>query len=143
MPFEAGKTIKELGIDPTKEFIVVNAEGRTDLSHGDILTLKKDDNSSNPFFICKKTLKTFYCPLSRLEYLPPHNPIKKSLTEKIMSIFKKEPNKSLIKAGLMGEDEMPTDYGVKCFVAMLLQDKATADRFKSEVADQIISEKED
>jgi len=48
-PFERGKTIKELGIDITRKFVVV--EGYSVFySKGDILVLDRDDDSSSPWF---------------------------------------------------------------------------------------------
>ena len=46
--FEADKTAKELGIDTTRRFVVV--EGDDHFEKGDILKLFRDDNSSSPWF---------------------------------------------------------------------------------------------
>lgn len=50
MPFEPNKTIKELGIDTTRKFRVVDNFGSGDTKLGDILILQKDDGSCNPYF---------------------------------------------------------------------------------------------
>ena len=48
-PFEANKTAKELGIDTTRRFIVLE-DSIGNFKKGDILTLKYDDNSWAPWF---------------------------------------------------------------------------------------------
>lgn len=68
-------------------------------------------------------------------------PLNKPLTKKIMNIFKSEPHKSLRKAGLIDDDDMPTDKGIAYFIAWQLQDKDVAKKFKTEVADVILEDK--
>jgi len=42
-PFEAGKTAKELGIDTTREFVVVSENTKSRFSIGDVLTFDRQD----------------------------------------------------------------------------------------------------
>lgn len=49
IPFPPGKTIKELGIDTTRKFVVVKGDEEP-YSEGDILVLEYDDNSCSPKF---------------------------------------------------------------------------------------------
>jgi hypothetical protein len=58
--FEPNKSAKELGIDPSRKFIVAINSGYNE--KGDILKLKRDDGSSQPFFenITNKKLNERY-----------------------------------------------------------------------------------
>jgi hypothetical protein len=47
-PFAPNKTIKELGIDVNRKFVVV--DNGNPFSKGEILTLSRDDNTDIPFF---------------------------------------------------------------------------------------------
>ena len=139
MPFPPGKTIQELGIDTTRKFVVVDDDGLF-LKKGTILTLDRDDGSLAPYFKDSSGRAVAAC-LFRLEYAPKQPIFKKSLTQKLMNIFKSEPEKSLREAGLIDGDDMPTGLGVRYWIAMQLQDKATAEEFKSKVADKILKKK--
>ena len=62
--FEPNKNAKQLGIDTTKKFVVVDGEGI--FPQGTILTLEEDDGSSCPRFTDGK--KIDYAPWFRLAY---------------------------------------------------------------------------
>lgn len=72
MRFEAGKTIKELGIDTTKKFRIVNdyIENYEELEIGDIFTLSSDDDSRCPYFrkVGEPKGEEYVLWLSELEY---------------------------------------------------------------------------
>jgi len=74
MPFTPNKTIKELGIDVTRKFIVVGISNfYSSFNVGDVLELCADDNinwSINPYFVNQFGVKDC-CYLSRLEYYDP------------------------------------------------------------------------
>jgi len=67
--FESGKTIKELGIDIQRKFVVVASYNST-FANGDILELMKDDDSHLPRFrrISDGTESHYY--LDSLAYAP-------------------------------------------------------------------------
>lgn len=129
-------------------------EPRRDGFHGTILCVhkgtneicvKRDDGETGAG--CAKSWKIyasntagFIEVLESAEVREEGNVLNKGVTTKIMNIFKKEPIKSLRKAGLMDGDDMPTDLGVKYFVAMMLQDPEAAKEFKEKVADPILEE---
>lgn len=64
--FEPNKNATELGIDITRKFRVV--EDSCYFKKGEVITLKKDDDTLNPYFW--KEDKSNYCPIhwSSLEY---------------------------------------------------------------------------
>jgi hypothetical protein len=65
--FEENKTIKELGIDTTREFIVVNENEH--FNEGDRLILHKDDDTPFPDFKRKSDCYIGYMPLCDLYYI--------------------------------------------------------------------------
>lgn len=154
MPFPPDKTAKELGIDTTRKFVLV--KGSRWFDEGCIVDLTKDDDTPLPWFRrASSNDEHFPIHWHDLDYAPEPdtgtmtytalptlpNPFTKSLTQRLMNIFKSEPEKSLREAGLIDGDDMPTDLGVKYWIAMQLQDKAEADEFKREVADKILEKK--
>lgn len=64
-----------------------------------------------------------------------------NLKEKMALVFKGEPEKSFIKAGIMNTDETLTPDGQAIFLAWLLKNNGAA--FKTEVVDPILAEKDD
>jgi hypothetical protein len=66
--FEPSKTIKELGIDITRKFVVV--DGSSVFNEGDILKLERNDDTDCPYFIRITDLKYCDCSLHRLAYAP-------------------------------------------------------------------------
>ncbi len=62
----------------------------------------------------------------------------KSLSEKMALVFKGEPQKSFIKAGIMNADESLTDEGQQVFLAFLI--KENGEKFKKDVVDPILAE---
>jgi hypothetical protein len=64
--FPKGKTIKELGLDTSREFVVLNPN--LTLKEGDRLRLEKDDDSECPYFLVIKRFKVVSCFLYRLAY---------------------------------------------------------------------------
>lgn len=70
----------------------------------------------------------------------PNKSIMSSLKEKMALVFKGEPQKSFIKAGVMNVDETLTADGQQIFLAWLV--KKNGDAFKTEVVDPILAEEE-
>ena len=70
-PFPPNKTIKELGIDPSRKFIVVVDE-YYEFKKDDILILETDDDSVCPFFKRLSDGRIVWCNLSRLAYAEEH-----------------------------------------------------------------------
>jgi hypothetical protein len=66
--FPPNKTIKELGIDTTREFIVCDTREYCNSAGGDIFILEKDDESSFPFFKRKSDGLRFVFNLYQLAY---------------------------------------------------------------------------
>ena len=67
--FEKNQTIKELNIDPTKRFRVVDDNGNSNVTKGDILELFKDNGGIDAHFNnLTRGTKDFNCYLYRLEY---------------------------------------------------------------------------
>jgi hypothetical protein len=64
-----------------------------------------------------------------------------SLVQKMALVFKGEPEKSFIKAGVMNPDETLTEEGEKVFLAYLL--KQNGADFKTKVVDPILAEKDE
>ncbi len=71
---------------------------------------------------------------------PESNQSNMNLSEKFALVFKGEPEKSFIKAGVMNADESLTTDGQKLFMAYLL--KKNGDDFKTTVVDPILAEEE-
>lgn len=67
-PFPPNKTIKELGIDTTREFVVVSKSSGHLLNVGDILKFCVDDNTTKPFFMRESDGMTAWIALSDLAY---------------------------------------------------------------------------
>lgn len=67
--------------------------------------------------------------------------IMESLKEKVALVFKGEPEKSFIKAGVMNPDETLTSDGQSVFLAWLLKENST--KFKTDVVDVILAEDKD
>ncbi len=65
----------------------------------------------------------------------------KTLKEKFALKFKKEPEKSFIKAGILDMNENLTEEGREVFESYLL--KKFGEDFKTEVVDPILSEKDE
>ncbi len=64
-----------------------------------------------------------------------------TIIQKAAMLFKGEPEKSFIKAGIMDSQETLTDEGVKVVLGFVLKhDKDLAAAFKKEVVDPIIAE---
>lgn len=61
-----------------------------------------------------------------------------NLAEKFALVFKGEPEKSFIKAGIMNSDESLTSDGQSLFLSYLL--KKNEDDFKTIVVDPILAE---
>lgn len=68
----------------------------------------------------------------------PKNNYMTNLKEKMALVFKGEPEKSFIKAGIMNADETLTSDGQAIFLAWLLKNEG--DAFKKEVVDPILAE---
>ncbi len=64
----------------------------------------------------------------------------KDILNKAALMFKGEPQKSFIKAGIMSQDEIPTDDGVKLLVSYLLKDATIGAGFKATVVDPLLAE---
>ena len=67
-PFEAGKTAKELGIDTSRKFVVVEEDYKIPLKKGDVLMLEEDDGSLCPRFRAMDDTDYWYFDWSRLAY---------------------------------------------------------------------------
>lgn len=67
-----------------------------------------------------------------------NNPPMASLKDKFALVFKSEPEKSFIQAGVMNNDETLTVEGQQVFMAWLL--KENGDKFKTDVVDPILAE---
>jgi hypothetical protein len=65
--FEPNKNIKELGIDITRKFVVVE---KGNFEVGDILKLERDDNSKIPYFKRLKDGEITCCSIDKLAYAP-------------------------------------------------------------------------
>lgn len=64
-----------------------------------------------------------------------------TISEKMLLVFKGEPQKSFIKAGVLESSEIPTDEGVKLIVAyMLKNDAAFSVAFLKDVVTPILAE---
>lgn len=72
----------------------------------------------------------------KLEIISENNML--NIKEKMALIFKGEPEKSFIKAGVMNVDETLTSDGEDIFMAWLL--KKNGDDFKKEVVDPILAD---
>ena len=68
--FPAGKTAKEIGIDTSRKFVVVEDWACSKIKKGDTLTLQRTDgNSKGAYFTRLRTSKTHFFPFNRLAYL--------------------------------------------------------------------------
>lgn len=68
--FPSGKTAKELGIDTSRKFVVVEDWGCSKIKKGDTLTLQRTDgNSKGAYFTRLRTGKTYFFPFYCLAYL--------------------------------------------------------------------------
>lgn len=65
-----------------------------------------------------------------------------NLVGKWKEIGLKEPKKTFRKIGITGNDDMPTEEGVRIFVAWLLADKEMGNKFYNDVAKPIREEEE-
>lgn len=75
------------------------------------------------------------------EILPKSKTFSMNLKEKFALVFKGEPEKSFIKAGVMNSDESLTTDGKELFLSYLL--KKNGDDFKATVVDPILAEKDE
>lgn len=149
MSFQSGKTIKELGIDPTRKFRIIHVPSggiNNTFPPGVIVTIEKDDNSSNPLCkrVCDGVLGT--CSLSRLEYADePTQLTPKTLMSTIIEYFNNltaSADDLLLKAeGLEDPIGTPTAKGLelasrmnytaqRAAIIKLCQDKKTAEEAK-------------
>jgi len=82
--FKSLKNAKELGIDTSRQFVVIDAYGDDDVSNGDIVELFKDDGTASPFFknITTGSDEEFSLYWRRLEYKKDEKQIGIKLTEK-------------------------------------------------------------
>ena len=60
-----------------------------------------------------------------------------NVKEKFIGLFTKEPEKSYIKAGLMDNNKIATEDGIRIFVSYLM---TKSDDFKTEVVDKMLKE---
>ena len=146
MTFIENKTIKELGIDTTRKFRVVNNCIYTDAKVGDILVFSRDDGTIRPFFTDYKTGITRTPNLCDLEYAETgpfipcslyyeklglkyhnyklNNTPKETGVNKIMSIitnaFKSKEDKAMEQLGLGSSTEL-NSQGRDEFVQYLFQ----------------------
>ena len=67
--FAPNKNAKELGIDTSRKFVVLNGNV-SDFDKGEIITLREDDNTCNPSFWGKDKSHYFYCHWDALAYAP-------------------------------------------------------------------------
>lgn len=68
--------------------------------------------------------------------------IMSNLVGKWKEIGLKEPKKTFRKIGITGNDDMPTEEGIKIFIAWLLADKEMGNKFYNDVAKPIREESE-
>lgn len=90
---------------------------------------------------CAENAKGYYCGCEgyyELVESSNNKSIMSSLKEKMALVFKGEPEKSFIKAGVMNSDETLTSDGQAVFLAWLL--KKNGDVFKTEVIDPILAD---
>ena len=67
--FAPDKNAKELGIDTSRKFVVLNGNV-SKFNKGEIITLREDDNTCNPSFWGKDKSHYFYCHWDALAYAP-------------------------------------------------------------------------
>lgn len=72
-----------------------------------------------------------------------NNTTNMSIISKFKMLTKGEPEKSYIKSGIMDQDEVPTDDGMKIAMAYLLKDKEFSAKFKADVVDPLIKDIDD
>lgn len=67
-----------------------------------------------------------------------------NLTDRMAVVFKGEPQKSFIKAGILDSSEIPTDDGVKLIIAYIIKNdvNSIAASFKKDIVDVILAEQE-
>lgn len=103
----------------------------------------------NEYYILDGTDRGNKCPCGKHSWITNDSEIKltksskpnmEKLTDKMALVFKKEPEKSFIKAGVMNMDETLTTEGRQVFEAFLL--RKHSDDFKKEVVDVILAEDE-
>lgn len=78
-PFEAGKTAKELGIDTSRKFVVVE---RSSFMEGTTVELSKDDDSCSPLFEDIHGNKRFMA-WNRLAYADEPEPYKPMVGDRV------------------------------------------------------------
>lgn len=103
-PFPPHKTIKELGIDVTRKFVVVD-DKPIDFKSGDILTLVRDDNDTTPYFCRESDKQNAYCHLSRLAYADePETPYVPRVGDRVSleGVVKKIDSEDLINVDISG-----------------------------------------
>lgn len=153
--FPAGKTFKELGLDPKRRFVVV--EGNP-FKEGEIVKLHYDDDTSAPKFISLADGEKADKFLKNLAYAPEEQGNESSLTPHPMSDFISTAKKA-VKRGLMSkavrdsvdaqvlqeDGETLTSSGREAF-AQFLYDSATKEqlaRFHKEYVVPNLPEKDE
>ena len=142
MPFEAGKNSTQLGIDTTRDFIVVEGGGVYKI--GTILSLVLDDGSYEPKF---KTINSeedgWFVSWHRLEYASNNKKINiKTMIKQLSSAYKRFLTPELqaqFKAGLRNGELSLTDLGKNELLEILAVEK---NKELTAKANELIAEEE-
>ena len=82
IPFEAGKNAKELGIDTSRTFVVLNENG-SPFEFGEIVAIAIDDDTEIPRFESTKTGAKGDCFWSRLAYADETEPYQPRIGDRV------------------------------------------------------------
>lgn len=126
--FSIGDRVKYVGNN--------SGEHMSDDNLGDIGIITSID-CNNPVVLQDDGTK--YYPYEHNLELITNKTIMTNVKEKFIGLFTKEPEKSYIKAGLMDNDKIATEDGIRVFVSYLM---TKSDDFKSEVVDKMLKEEE-
>lgn len=117
VPFEKGKNAKELGVDVSRTFIVLNDVGNVNFKVGDLIKFNYDDGTISPYFKRISNNKIASCYWHQLAYAPNDNQPYKPLMSNILDFFRNltaTPDDLLLKElGIENPVGVPTETGLK------------------------------
>ena len=124
--FSIGDRVKYVGNNSGEQMSASN------LGYVGVITSPDDNN----LVVLRDSGKTYYPYEHNLELIT-NKTIMTNVKEKFIGLFTKDPEKSYIKAGLMDNDKIATEDGIRIFVSYLM---TKSDDFKSEVVDKMLKE---
>lgn len=113
-----------------------NANGGMDKGDTGVISYVRNNSDVDVRLDKNEKISVSHDPMN-LELVTNNKSFMTNLTEKFANLFVKEPQKSLRKAGIFDNNDMPTVDGQKIYLAYLI---AKDTQFKTDIVDPIVAQ---